>query len=38
MLETVGKFRLQYSEWAKGTLGSLVAMPSLLSRVIESDE
>ena len=38
MLETVGQFRLQYSERAQGTLGSLVAMPSLLSRVIESDE
>ena len=36
MLETVGQFRLQYSEQAKDTLGSLVATPSLLSRVIES--
>ena len=36
MLETVGQFRLQYSERAQGTLGSLVATPSLLSRVIES--
>ena len=36
MLETVGQFRLQYSEYAQGTLGSLVATPSLLSRVIES--
>ena len=36
MLETVGQFRLQYSEQAQGTLGSLVATPSLLSRVIES--
>ena len=36
MLETVGQFRLQYSEQAKGTLGSLVATQSLLSRVIES--
>ena len=35
MLETVGQFRLQYSEQAQGTLGSLVATPSLLSRVIE---
>ena len=36
MLETVGQFRLQYHEQAQGTLGSLVATPSLLSRVIES--
>ena len=36
MLETVGQFRLQYREQAQGTLGSLVATPSLLSRVIES--
>ena len=36
MLETVGKFGLQYSEQAQGTLGILVATPSLLSRVIES--
>ena len=36
MLDTVGQFELQYSEQAQGTLGSLVAMPSLLSRVIES--
>ena len=36
MLETVGQFRLQYSEQNQGTLGSLVATPSLLSRVIES--
>ena len=36
MLETVGQFRLQYSDQAQGTLGSLVAMPSLLSRVIDS--
>ena len=36
MLETVEQFRLQYSEQAQGTLGSLVATPSLLSRVIES--
>ena len=36
MLETVGQFRLQYSEQAQGTLGSLVATPSPLSRVIES--
>ena len=36
MLETVGQFRLQYSEQAQGTLWSLVATPSLLRRVIES--
>ena len=36
MLETVGQFRLQYYDKAQGTLGSLVAMLSLLSRVIES--
>ena len=35
MLETLGQFGLQYSEQAQGTLGSLVAIPSLLSRVIE---
>ena len=36
MLETVGQFGLQYSEQAQGTLGSLVAIPSLLKKVIES--
>ena len=36
MLETVGQFGLQYHEQDQGTLGSLVATPSLLSRVIES--
>ena len=36
MLETMGQFRLQYSDQAQGVLGSLVATPSLLSRVIES--
>ena len=36
MLKTMGQFRLQYREHAQGTLGSLVATPSLLSRVIES--
>ena len=36
MLETVGQFGLQYNEKAQGTLGSLVATPSLLSRVIKS--
>ena len=35
-LETVRQFRLQYNDQAQGTLGSLVATPSLLSRVIES--
>ena len=29
MLETVGQFRLQYSDHAQGALGSLVTMPSL---------
>ena len=36
MLEIVGQLGLQYNEQAQGTLGSLVATPSLLSRVIES--
>ena len=36
MLEVVGQFGLQYSEQAQGTLGSLVATPSLLVRVIKS--
>ena len=36
MLETVGQFRLQYNEKAQGTLGSMMATPSLLSRVTES--
>ena len=36
MLETVGQFRLQYNDQAQGTLESLVATPSLLSTVIES--
>ena len=36
MLETVGQFGLRYSKRAQGMLGSLVAMMSLLSRVIES--
>ena len=36
MLDTVGKFRLQYDEQAQGTLGSMMASLSLLSRVIES--
>ena len=36
MLETVGQFRLEYNDQAQGVLGSLVAMLSLLSKVIES--
>ena len=36
MIKAVGQFRLQYNDQAQGTLGSLVATPSLLSRVIES--
>ena len=36
MLEIVGQFSLQYNEQTQGVLGSLVATPSLLSRVIES--
>ena len=36
MLEVVGQFELQYNDQAQGVLGSLVAMPSLLSRVIKS--
>ena len=36
MLETMGQFGLQYSEQTQGTLESIVATPSLLSRVIES--
>ena len=35
MLETVEQFELQYNDQAQGTLGSLVATSSLLSRVIE---
>ena len=38
MLEIVGQFGLQYREQAQGTLGSLVATPSLLSIVIVSQE
>ena len=38
ILETVGQFGVQYNEQAQDTLGSLVATPSLLSRVIESQE
>ena len=36
MLETVGQFGLQYNEQAQSTFWSLVATPSLLSRVIKS--
>ena len=36
MLEIVGQFRLQYDEQDQGTLGSMMATPSLLSRVIGS--
>ena len=36
MLDTVGKLRLHYNDQAQGALGSFVATPSLLSRVIES--
>ena len=36
MIETVVQFGLQYNEKSQCTLGSLVAIPSLLSRVIES--
>ena len=36
MLEIVGQFGLQYNDHAPGVLWSLVATPSLLSRVIES--
>ena len=35
MLEIVGQFRLLYNDQAQGTLGSLMATPSLLSRVIK---
>ena len=36
MLEVVGQFRFQYSEQDQGVLGSLVAKPSLFSKVIDS--
>ena len=36
MLETVGQFGLQYNYQDQGILGSLVAKPCLLSKVIES--
>ena len=35
MLETVGQFRLQYSDQAQGVLWSLVTTSSLPRRVIE---
>ena len=38
MVETVGRFKLPYSDQAQGALGNLVATPSLLSRVIESQK
>ena len=36
MLKAVGQFALHYKGQAQGTLESLVATPSLLSRMIES--
>ena len=36
MLKTMEQSRLQYRDQSQGTLGSLVATSSLLSRVIES--
>ena len=36
MLETIGQFGLQYSDQDQGDIESLVAVPSLPSRVIES--
>ena len=36
MLESVRNFRLHYNDQAQGALGSLVATPSLQSRVSES--
>ena len=36
MLRVVGHFSLQYNNQAQGVLGTLVATPSLLNRVIES--
>ena len=36
MLKSAGQFGLQYREQTQSTLGSLVATPSLLSRVIKS--
>ena len=36
MLEDMGQFKLYYKGQAQGTLESLMATPSLLSRVMES--
>ena len=36
MLKIVGQYELQYSDQAQGTLGRLVATPSLVSKVMES--
>ena len=36
MIETMGQFGLQYNKQSQGVMGSSVATPSLLSRVIES--
>ena len=36
MIEIVGQFGLRYNDQAQGTMGSLVATPSLLSKVIEA--
>ena len=36
MLETVRQFRLHYIDQDQRALGSFVAMPSIFSRVIES--
>ena len=36
MLDIMGQFGLQYSDQAQRALGSLVATPSLLSKVIKS--
>ena len=36
MLEIMGQYGLQYNDQAQGTLGRLVATPSLVSKVIES--
>ena len=36
MLEVVGQFELHYKGRAQSTLGSLVATPSLMRRVIKS--
>ena len=38
MLKVVGLFRLHYKGQAQGTLGSLVATPSLLSRELISKD